>query len=313
MRSLGQIDGRKPAEKFVAYLITQQIKTHIDAVDNGSNRWEIWVRDEDKLGKALRELELFRLNPNEPKYESAVIEASRLLEEEQRTREKAAKNIRKIKPSSSAVGMNRGPIPPLTLTLSILAGILSLLSGFMQPSHNNRWGHLIVNELSFVAPADLAASKGDPAASLKKGEIWRAVTPIFLHGSMLHLAMNLFMLISLGRLIERIVGTPLFALLVLLLAVGPNLLQGLAPEWMYGSPNFVGISGVVYGLFGYIWIRSNLHPEMGISIPMPIAILLIGMIVIGFTFEFQSFRPANLCHLGGLLLGIAAAFVSEKR
>ncbi len=313
MRSLGQIDGRKKTEKFVAFLITQKIKTHIEGIDTSLDRWEIWVRDEDQLGAAHKQLEAFLANPNDAQYDSAIQEATRLLEEEQKARQKAAKNVRRIQPKNSVVGLNRGPIPPLTLTLAILSGIISLLSGFMQPSANNRWGQLTVSELSFVSAADFRASKGDPAASLKKGEIWRAVTPIFLHGGMLHLAMNLFMLISLGRLIERLLGTPRFALLVLLLAVGPNLWQGLAPEWMSGSPNFVGISGVVYGLFGYIWIRSKLHPEMGILIPMPIVILLVGMIVIGFTFQFRDFHPANLCHLGGLLLGIAAAFVSEKR
>lgn len=184
-----------------------------------SDRWEVWVRDEDQLGEALEQLNAFLANPNDTKYESAVHEATRLLDEEQKTRQKAAKNVRRVLPTSSVVGLNRGPIPPLTLTLAILAGILSLLSGFMQPSANNRWGQLIVSELSFVSPVDFRVSKGDPAASLKKGELWRAVTPIFLHGEINHLAMNLLMLISLGRLIERLIGTPKFALLVLLLAV----------------------------------------------------------------------------------------------
>ena len=69
--------------------------------------------------------------------------------------------------------------------------------------------------------------------------------------------MNMFMLYSFGRLVERWIGTPMFALLVLVLAIIPNLFQGLAPEWMHGNPIFGGISGVLYGLLGFVWIRTN--------------------------------------------------------
>jgi GlpG protein len=133
---------------------------------------------------------------------------------------------------------------------------------------------------------------------------------------MLHLAFNILMLVSLGRMTERLQGTPKFAVFVLMLAVIPNLLQGLMPPWLGGGPLFVGISGVVYGLFGYIWIRSSLHPEMGIVIPMPMVAIFIGMIVIGFAASMSAVIPswnlANLCHLGGLLVGIAVAYASEK-
>jgi GlpG protein len=175
---------------------------------------------------------------------------------------------------------------------------------------------VVVKELSFVEEATWAKTK-DPAASLKRGEIWRAVTPIFMHANMLHLAFNVLMLVSLGRLTERIQGTPKFAIFVLILAVFPNLLQGLAPSWLGGGPFFVGISGVVYGLFGYIWIRSSLHPEMGIVIPMPMIVIVLGLIVIGFvasmSTETDKMHLANLCHLGGLLVGIAVAYASEKK
>lgn len=112
----------------------------------------------------------------------------------------------------------------------------------------------IAEKLSFVSVDDYLKSDRDPAASLKRGELWRMVTPIFLHLSMIHLAMNMFVMVSLGRIVERWVGTPRFALFVLLLAVGSNLLQGLSPAWMHGSPAFGGISGVLYGSFGYVWV-----------------------------------------------------------
>lgn len=316
MRSLGQIDGRKPTERFVAYLLTLKIKTHIEGIDEQADRWEVWIRNEDQMAIARKELDEFLANPNDARYEAAMKEATRILEAEQRARQAAAKNVRRMETSGGS-RLTGGRIPPLTLTLCILAVIVSLLSGFMTPRENNKWGQTIINELSFVEPSALASSKGDPAASLKRGELWRVITPIFMHGSPLHLAMNILLLVSLGRLTERIQGTQKYALFILMLAVFPNLLQGLSPEWMRGSPNFVGISGVVYGLFGYIWIRSTLHPEMGIVIPMPMVVIFVGMIVlglaVGITDAVPGWRLADLCHLGGLLVGIAVAYASEQK
>ena len=316
MRSLGQIDGRKPTERFVAYLLTLKIKTHIEGIDEQADRWEVWIRNEDQMAMARKELDEFLANPNDARYEAAMKEATRILEAEQRARQAAAKNVRRMETSGGS-RLTGGRIPPLTLTLCILAVIVSLLSGFMTPRENNKWGQTIINELSFVEPSALASSKGDPAASLKRGELWRVITPIFMHGSPLHLAMNILLLVSLGRLTERIQGTQKYALFILMLAVFPNLLQGLSPEWMRGSPNFVGISGVVYGLFGYIWIRSTLHPEMGIVIPMPMVVIFVGMIVlglaVGITDAVPGWRLADLCHLGGLLVGIAVAYASEQK
>ncbi|MDX1928377.1 MAG: rhomboid family intramembrane serine protease [Pirellulaceae bacterium] len=319
MRSLGQIDGRKPTEQFVAFLLTQKIKTHIDGVDGKPDCWEVWVRNEDQLAEAMAHLQAFRQNPTDSRYELAMKEATRLLDAEQKTKQAAARNIRRMDTSRTVgPGLSRGPIPPLTLTLVILAVVVSFVSNFMDERaiKNNKWGEVVVNELSFVEPAAWEKTK-DPAASLKRGEIWRAITPIFMHGSMLHLAFNLFMLVSLGRLTERIQGTPKFAVFVLMLAVFPNLLQGLMPFSLGGSPFFVGISGVVYGLFGYIWIRSSLHPEMGIMIPMPMVVVVLGLIVLGFAAGMSdaqtNWRLANFCHLGGLLVGIAVAYASEKK
>lgn len=317
MRSLGQIDGRKPTEQFVAFLLTQKIKTHIEGVEGKPDCWEVWVRNEDQMSEASKHLLAFKQNPTDGRYELAMKEATRLLESEQKTKQAAARNIRRMD-TSRTPGISRGPIPPLTLTLVILAVVVSFASNFMDVggTRNNKWGEVVVNELSFVEPAAWDKTR-DPAASLKRGELWRLVTPIFMHASMLHLAFNLFMLVSLGRMTERIQGTPKFAVFVLMLAVFPNLLQGLMPTSLGGSPAFVGISGVVYGLFGYIWIRSSLHPEMGVVIPMPMVVVVLGLIVLGFAAGMSQtdmgWRLANFCHLGGLLVGIAVAYASEKK
>ncbi len=318
MRCLGQINGRSAAESFVAYLLTQDITTQIEAIGESTSgervdRWEIWVRDEDKLQQARSELTQFVDNPRDAKYASALTQAKSILAEREKKKQQAARNVRRIDMRRTSGVAGGRSIPPLTLTLLIVSIALSLLSSTGNPRPSNEWGLAIMEELSFVSFDDYLKSDHDPAASLKKGELWRVVTPIFLHLGIFHLAMNMFVLVSLGRIVERWVGTPRFALFVLLLAVGPNLLQGLAPAWMHGSPAFGGISGVLYGLFGYVWIRSTLDPSLGVSIPFPIVVLFVGMIVVGLSGVVPNWHYADLCHLGGLLIGCAVAFASEQR
>lgn len=317
MRFLGQINGRSSAESFVAYLLTLDITTQIEAVpsatpDGPGDLWEIWVRDEDKLGEARAELTSFVDNPRDVRYADALSNARSILAEKEKKRKAALRNLKRVDMQRSPGMGGGGSIPPLTLTLLILSIAVSLFSSFARPKPNNEWGMAIVEELSFVSASDYVASKGDPAASLKKGELWRVITPAFLHLNMIHLAMNMFVLISFGRMVERWLGTPKYALFVLLLAVVPNLLQGLSPAWMTGSPMFGGISGVLYGLFGYVWVRSSLNPNLGVSIPFPIVVIFVGMIVVGLSGTVPNWPSAELCHLGGLLIGCTIAFASEK-
>lgn len=317
MRCLGQINGRSAAESFVAYLLTQDITTQIEAVGEpatkgGTESWEIWVRDEDKMEVARAELIQFVDNPRDPKYSSALTQAKSILADREKKKKQAARNVRRVEMRGPSRLGRGGSIPPLTLTLLILSIGISLMSSFNRPKPSNDWGRAIVEKLSFVAPLDYALSEGDPAASLKKGELWRMITPIFLHMNMFHLAMNMFVLVSFGRMVERWVGTPRYALFVLLLAIGPNLLQGLAPAYLHGNPLFGGMSGVLYGLFGYVWIRTSMDPTLGVSIPFPMVLIFVGLIVVGLSGIVPNWQYADLCHLGGLLIGCAIAFAAAQ-
>jgi GlpG protein len=311
MRCVGEIAGRKPSEAFVAYLLTQGITTHVDAAEDDSDRWEIWVRDEDRLGDARKLLDEFQQNPSDPRYLSAMREATKLITEQHKKKEKLQKNVRRVQYKGSPLTDRR--IPPLTLTLVILCCVVTLLTNFGNPGPSNELGQSMLQQLAFVAPNDYLSSNGDPAVNLKKGQVWRAITPIFLHLHPLHLVFNMFGLVIFGRITERWLGTPQFAILILAAAVFPNLLQGLSPEWMRGNPMFGGISGVVYALFGYVWTRSNLNPMLGIVIPLPIVVILIAPLLIGFSGLVEGWRMADLAHLGGLLVGAAAAFLHERK
>src|SRR5690606_20479927 len=105
---------------------------------------------------------------------------------------------------------------------------------------------------------------------LQAGELWRLVTPVLLHGSLLHLGFNMLWLYGLGSQIEAGRGTWPFLGLMLVFAVASNLTQ-----YLWAGPHFLGMSGVVYGLFSYVWMQSRYMPKPDLWIDKGNAVILI--------------------------------------
>lgn len=87
------------------------------------------------------------------------------------------------------------------------------------------------------------------------GQVWRLFTPMFLHFGIFHIVFNLLWTLEFGRVIELRQGWPAFILITLAISISANLSQ-----YFVSGPLFGGMSGVIYGLFGYIWIQSWLNP-----------------------------------------------------
>jgi GlpG protein len=306
MRLLATISEQAKAEALVAYLLTQQISTHVEPA-SPNDQWELWIRDEDRLEVARQELNAFLADPDNAKYQEAVRHAQRILQERRKQRQEAARNVKTGRSvfRGGPTGTS-GRVPPVTLTLIILSVLVSFVTNFTNPMEGNAFGRLVIDEMRFVDETDFRISKGDPAASLKNGEIWRVITPIFPHGSPMHLVFNVFAMIYLGKIVESMEGTLRYSLLVLVTAIFSSLLQGLLPSSFFGGPFFVGISGVVYGLFSYLLLKSMLRPEIGVRLSEPSVMIMLGILIVGFTGMLGPL--ANMAHLGGFLSGGLLAY-----
>ena len=144
-----------------------------------------------------------------------------------------------------------------------------------------------------------------PASSIlpevRHGQVWRLITPIFLHFSVLHLLFNLLWLFDFGRMIELQRGTWLMLGLVLATAACSNLAQ-----YFWSGPYFGGMSGVVYALFGYIWIKQRYQSQLGLGVNQETTLIMIGWLLICMIGVLGD--VANAAHVVGLIAGAVIAY-----
>lgn len=139
-------------------------------------------------------------------------------------------------------------------------------------------------------------------------EVWRWLTPIFLHFSVLHLVFNCVVIFELGRRIESVNGTARFFVLVVVLGVVSNLGQFV----LNPAPLFGGLSGVGYGFLGYLLVCQRRFPdESRWKMPPGFAISLLIFLVVFTTGVTEAFglHVANAAHWFGLLCGAAMAYL----
>jgi GlpG protein len=164
-----------------------------------------------------------------------------------------------------------------------------------------------VMERLVISTAEFNPERGltnDGLGHVLRGEVWRLVTPIFLHFGILHIVFNSWATIVEGTLIETRRGTSRLLILVLVSAVVSNLGQFYYMEQVKpAAPHFFGgLSGVGYALFGYLWMKGQYEPEQGMILhPNTVSTMLIWLVlcmtgVVG--------PIANAAHVVGLVVGI---------
>ena len=89
-------------------------------------------------------------------------------------------------------------------------------------------------------------------------------------------------------------------MLVLFFASG--ILSNIAQYAITDSPNFGGMSGVVFAIFGYAWMKTRYEPSSGIMLPPTTIIFVLIYFVICFTGGLGPI--ANWAHGGGLVVGV---------
>lgn len=309
MRQIGTLTNERDARRFAAYLVTQGIAAHAEA---DSGEWAVWVRDENHVPEAREAFEDFRRNPDRETYRGVERTAESLLRDEVKQRESAARNVVEMRGRWNRPALRRRP---LTFTLIALSVLVFLLS-----SGGSNQSGVAMRYLLFCDPIHLVDGtfqEGDwqsPLVDVRRGQLWRLITPIFVHIGAMHLAFNMIMFYQLGGVIEDRRGTGRLALMILAIALASNAAQALVPLDWGGTPFAAGMSGVVYGLFGYIWMKSTFAPQMGLLISRSTVMILMIWLLLGITGVLEKsfgLHVANWTHGIGLVAGVAIGYLPE--
>lgn len=158
--------------------------------------------------------------------------------------------------------------------------------------------------------------KGGELLTLKQtladGQLWRLWTPAFLHFDIFHIVFNGLWLWDLGRRLEQLQGRWRYLISVMFLAVAANLSQ----YYWDGGAVFGGMSGVIYGLVGYIAVRKKLAPAPLIDVPNGIIIFMLVWLCLcmsGVVDLFMTGGVANGAHVGGLVAGVLLGLIASRR
>ena len=156
------------------------------------------------------------------------------------------------------------------------------------------------------------------AAGIQQGYFWQLVTYMFLHASVLHLFLNLFMLYFFGNEVEATFGSKRFLKLYFVGGVVGGFL------WLafnFHRPHFivVGASGAIYAV---VTAFATLYPNRPITLLLffilPITILAkylaFSMLAISVLYSIhqEGNDVAHLAHLGGIIVGYLFVKISES-
>jgi len=136
------------------------------------------------------------------------------------------------------------------------------------------------------------------------GDWWRLITSTFIHFGIIHLAMNMYALYTVGIYLEPMLGKAKYIAAYLCTGI----IAGIISLWWHtDGVNSAGASGAIFGMYGVFLalLFTNLIPkQMRSALLQSIGIFVVFNIVYGMRSGID-----NAAHVGGLLSGLVIGFV----
>ena len=271
--TIGRINSPRAAQAFCDYMRSHNISVTFELHDG---LYHLFITDLSSEDFTCAELRDFLSNPDDPKYLDA-------------SWNEGTSNFSAPMRLGSSGALLKGfwqRSGVVTKSLTAISILVTLLTVFGENTTLTRW-------LTIADPVTWQGSLNE----IYSGQIWRLITPIFLHFMVLHILFNMMWLWDLGGAIEHNQSAMFLLFFVLSIGMLSNIIQ-----YLSHGPAFGGMSGVVYGLLGYIWMRSR-KPQSGYRLHSTIVVFMLVWLGLGFTGILGPI--ANAAHLSGLILGIA--------
>lgn len=309
MREIHTFNQAAAAQRFADALTAGSMPA---VVEEESGSWVVWIQNDDHRESAKQLLQEYLTNPEAEKFQSATREVKARQKEEEKAQKVRQKNQINIRDRWNGVWWRCYPLTIIMVAISVLVVMLCTdwkniergtwgLPGTCNRAESPLLEKLFIQKRLFLLPyggREISIyGPVDALGTLKSGEVWRFITPIFLHFNFLHIFFNMSWLRSLGGAIEFTRGTRRFFFLVLVIAIISNVAQ-----LYWSGPRFGGMSGVVYGLIGYAWMKGRTQPWLGIGLTSDQVVysVLFLLLCMG-----GAFGPvANAAHVAGFVVGI---------
>ena len=302
MREIGIIPDEKEARRFADYLLTLDITTRVDPKPDGS---VVWVHREERVEEGRQELKGFLDDPSAERYRGVEVQAITLRRKAEREERKHVKNSIPLSGRWDGPAAGRAPLTIGLIAACVAVGLISHLGDRVEPLLPLYLGSFrtLSPEMGDAAEVGLATGHGtvlipDGLSGLHHGQVWRLVTPIFIHYDYLHILFNMLWLYQLGSMIESRKGSLSLLGLILAAAVASNL-----GEYAYsGALRMGGMSGVVYALLGFIWMGQRYDPAGGLALgPNTVFYMILWLL---FCMTGRVGNVANAAHVIGLVVGV---------
>lgn len=187
-----------------------------------------------------------------------------------------------------------------------------------QVSHTPYWQGLYDKVVYHLQNPDSPWNFNAPMfEKIRQGEIWRVMSPAFLHSDLFHLFFNMIWLIVIGKQIEQRLGKWRFILFIILTGIFSNTAQ-----YLMSGFNFLGFSGILCAMITFIWVRQREAAWEGYQLQGATIGFILFFIFTMFALQLISFGleviqqtpfspgVANTAHLSGALLGYVLGKVS---
>jgi len=183
-------------------------------------------------------------------------------------------------------------VTPLLLAACILVFVMMVMRG--------------VNPFLPSAQQLLSWGANNGARVVLRHEAWRLPASVFIHGGVLHLAVNMWCLFNIGPLVERFFGNVATAVLYLAAGVG-GAIASMATLPVRSS---VGASGAIFGLLGALlaFLLVN-HRSVPTTVLRPLRSSALSFVVFNTLFGAAVPIIDQSAHLGGLVTGFLGGLV----
>ena len=293
MRMLTTVADQAEAKTLGDALYADGVVTTLKETRDGAIA--IWVHDETQMEQARAFLNGF--DPSSSRVAEMAKQARARRKKEAKADEQLRARTEKIREQIEAKqNMRIG-----TVTTGLIA--ICVVVFFLTDMGENMG---VIGYFTFVPPV---LTRGGPVwgnvSAIWEGQPWRLFTPMFLHFGFMHILFNMWWLKDLGTAVERVFSARYLLIFVLVTAAFSHVLE----YAMSGPTTFGGMSGVVYSLFAFIWIRGRLDPSFPYRMPQQLVVFMLIWLGLGFTGWVGPI--ANWVHTGGLISGAVWGVISS--